>query len=208
MSKIKLPKSIKMVVTDFDGVITDNCVYINEDFSMSRKLNFKDIMGFFLLKRNGIDISIISGEKNSAIETMAQKFQITEIHQNIRIKIDVLKDILKKYNLSQEEYVYIGDDVNDLECLNFAKYKITVPHAVEKVKNVDKIQITQSEAGNGAFREVADCLPLFIHIEPPYIGVVIWMLGFPFFLCFLIRFFQFPTSSMYSLAAFRFSKNL
>ena len=158
MSKIKLPKSIRMVVTDFDGVITDNCVYINEDFSMSRKLNFKDIMGFFLLKRNGIDISIISGEKNSAIETMAQKFQITEIHQNIRIKIDVLKDILKKYNLTQEEYVYIGDDVNDLECLNFAKYKITVPHAVEKVKNVDKIQITQSEAGNGAFREVADWL--------------------------------------------------
>lgn len=158
MSKIELPKSIRMVVTDFDGVITDNCVYINEDFSMSRKLNFKDIMGFFLLKRNGIDISIISGEKNSAIETMAQKFQITEIHQNIRIKIDVLKDILKKYNLTQEEYVYIGDDVNDLECLNFAKYKITVPHAVEKVKNVDKIQITQSEAGNGAFREVADCL--------------------------------------------------
>ena len=140
MSKIKLPKSIRMVVTDFDGVITDNCVYINEDFSMSRKLNFKDIMGFFLLKRNGIDISIISGEKNSAIETMAQKFQITEIHQNIRIKIDVLKDILKNYNLTQEEY------------------KITVPHAVEKVKNVDKIQITQSEAGNGAFREVADCL--------------------------------------------------
>ena len=158
MSKIKLPKSIRMVVTDFDGVITDNCVYINEDFSMSRKLNFKDIMGFFLLKRNEIDISIISGEKNSAIETMAQKFQITETHQNIRIKIDVLKDILKKYNLTQEEYVYIGDDVNDLECLNFAKYKITVPHAVEKVKNVDKIQITQSEAGNGAFREVADCL--------------------------------------------------
>lgn len=147
-----------MVVTDFDGVITDNCVYINEDFSMSRKLNFKDIMGFFILKRNGIDISIISGEKNSAIETMAQKFQITEIHQNIRIKIDVLKDIIKKYNLTQEEYVYIGDDINDLECLNFAKYKITVPHAVEKVKKVEYIQITQNEAGNGAFREVADCL--------------------------------------------------
>lgn len=147
-----------MVVTDFDGVITDNCVYINEDFSMSRKLNFKDIMGFFILKRNGIDISIISGEKNSAIETMAQKFQINEIHQNIRIKIDILKAIIKKYNLTQEEYVYIGDDINDLECLNFAKYKITVPHAVEKVKKVEYIQVTQNEAGNGAFREVADCL--------------------------------------------------
>ena len=155
---LKLSNKIKFVISDFDGVFTDGSVYISESNEVQKKLNFKDIMGFFLLKRNGIDISIISGEKNSAIETMAQKFQITEIHQNIRIKIDVLKDILKKYNLTQEEYVYIGDDVNDLECLNFAKYKITVPHAVEKVKNVDKIQITQSEAGNGAFREVADCL--------------------------------------------------
>lgn len=158
MAKLELPKSIKMVVTDFDGVVTDNCVYINEDFSMSRKLNFKDVMGFYILKRNGYDIAIISGEGNSAIQTMAQKFGIEEIHQNIRVKIDVLKSILEKYNLAQDDYVYIGDDINDLECLNYAKYKITVPHAAEKVKAVDGIQITESFAGDGAFREVADCL--------------------------------------------------
>ena len=76
----------------------------------------------------------------------------------IRIKIDVLKAIIEKYNLTQEEYLYIGDDINDLECLNYAKYRITVPHAVEKVKAVDGIQVTQNDAGNGAFREVADCL--------------------------------------------------
>lgn len=158
MSKIKLPKSIKMIITDFDGIVTDNCVYINEDFTMSRKLNFKDVMGFSLLKKNGYNIAIISGEKNSAIETMSKKFQISEIHQGIRIKIDVLKTIVDKYNLSQEEYVYLGDDVNDLDCLNFAKYKITVPHAVDKVKSVKAIQITSNQAGNGAFREVVDCL--------------------------------------------------
>ena len=115
-------------------------------------------MGFSILKKNGYDIAIISGEKNSAIETMAKKFQIPEIHQGIRIKIDVLKTIVDKYNLSQEEYAYLGDDVNDLDCLNFAKYKITVPHAVDKVKSVKDIQITSSQAGNGAFREVVDCL--------------------------------------------------
>lgn len=158
MSKIKLPKSIKMIITDFDGIVTDNCVYINEDFTMSRKLNFKDVMGFSLLKKNGYEIAIISGEKNSAIETMAKKFQISEIYQGIRIKIDVLKTIVEKYNLSQEEYAYLGDDVNDLDCLNFAKYKITVPHAVDKVKSVKDIQITSNQAGNGAFREVVDCL--------------------------------------------------
>lgn len=158
MTTIKLPNSIKMVITDFDGVVTDNCVYVNEDFTMSRKLNFKDVMGFSILKKNGFEIAIISGEKNSAIEILSKKFNIEEIHQNIRIKIDVLKSIIEKYQLKQDEYVYIGDDVNDLECLNYAKYKISVPHAVEKVKSVKDIQITNNEAGNGAFREVVDCL--------------------------------------------------
>ena len=147
-----------MVITDFDGVVTDNCVYINDDFSMSRRLNFKDVMAFSILKRNGYKIGIISGEKNSAIEILAKKFEVEEVHQNIRIKIDVLRGIIDKYNLSEDEFVYIGDDINDVECLNFAKHKITVPHAVEKVKSVAGIQVTQNVAGNGAFREVADCL--------------------------------------------------
>lgn len=155
---LKLPETIKMVITDFDGVVTDNCVYINDDFLMSRKLNFKDVMAFSILKKNGYKIGIISGEKNSAIEILAKKFEVEEVHQNIRVKIDVLKDIIEKYNLDENEFVYIGDDVNDIECLNFAKYKITVPHAVDKVKAVAGIQVTQSVAGNGAFREVADCL--------------------------------------------------
>ena len=158
MGKLKLPKTIKMVITDFDGVITDNCVYIKDDFTMSRKLNFKDIMAFSILKKNGYKIGIISGEGNAAIEILAKKFAVDEVHQNIRIKIDVLKNIIEKYNLSKEEFLYIGDDINDIECLNYAKYKITVPHSTEKVKSVEGIQITENVAGDGAFREVADCL--------------------------------------------------
>lgn len=155
---LNLPKTIKMIITDFDGVVTDNCVYINEDYTMSRKLNFKDVMAFSILKKNGFKIGIISGEKNSAIEILAKKFEIEEVHQNIRNKIDVLKNIVEKYGLSKEEFVYIGDDINDIECLEYAKYKITVPHSVNKVKAVEGIQITESIAGDGAFREVADCL--------------------------------------------------
>lgn len=158
MSKINLPNTIKMVITDFDGVVTDNCVYVNEDLTTSRKLNFKDVMAFSLLKKNGYKIAIISGEANSAIELLAQKFDIKEVHQKIRVKIDVLKSIIERYNLTPEDYVYIGDDVNDLECLNYAKYKITTPHSVAKVKSVKGIQVTTNAAGDGAFREVADCL--------------------------------------------------
>jgi 3-deoxy-D-manno-octulosonate 8-phosphate phosphatase (KDO 8-P phosphatase) len=158
MSGVNLPKTIKMVITDFDGIVTDNCVYISDDGIMTRKLNFKDIIGFYKLKRSGIDIAIISGEKNSAIETIAKNCELKEVYQRIRIKIDVLKEIIKKYNLSQEEYLYIGDDYNDIDCLNYAKYKITVPNAIQKVKDLKDIMITCENGGNGAFREVADCL--------------------------------------------------
>lgn len=51
---IVLPESIKFVITDFDGIVTDNCVYIGANGEMSRKLNFKDVMGFSILRKTGI----------------------------------------------------------------------------------------------------------------------------------------------------------
>ena len=155
---IKLPKTIKFVITDFDGVCTDNCVYIDVNGNMSRKVNFKDIMGFSLLKKNGYKVGIISGEKNSAIEKIKDTFKIDEVHQDIRIKIDVIKSIIEKYNLSEDEYLYIGDDVNDYDTLCFVKHKITVPDAVKKIKNIEGIQVTDTRGGEGAFREVVDSI--------------------------------------------------
>ena len=155
---IKLPKTIKMVITDFDGIITDNCVYVSSSGEMTRKINFKDIMAFSLLRKNGYKIGIISGESNSAINILKEKFDIEEVHQGIRDKISVLKSIVSKYNLSEEEFIYIGDDVNDYDSLCYSKYSLTVPEAVSKVKNLEKIQITSFSAGNGAFREIVDSL--------------------------------------------------
>ena len=155
---VALPNSIKFVITDFDGIVTDNCVYIDAQGEMSRKLNFKDVMAFSILRKNGFRIGIMSGEKNSAIDIIVKKFNVEEVHQGIRVKIDVLKSIVERYGLKEDEFVYIGDDINDLESLKFAKYKVTVPHAVQKVKDVEGIQITTAQAGDGAFREVVDAL--------------------------------------------------
>ena len=155
---IKLPKTIKFIITDFDGVCTDNCVYIDSKGEMSRKINFKDIMGFSLLKKNGYNVGIISGEKNAAIEKIKDTFKIEEVHQDIRVKIDVIKFIVEKYGLNEDEYLYIGDDVNDYDSLCYVKHRITVPDAVEKIKNIEGIQITQTRGGDGAFREVVDAV--------------------------------------------------
>ena len=155
---IQLPKTIKFIITDFDGIITDNCVYIDSNGNMSRKLNFKDVMAISMLTKRGYKVGIISGEKNSAIELIKNKFSLEDVYQDIRIKIDVIKSMIEKYNLSQEEYVYIGDDVNDYDSLCYAKYKITVPNAIKKIKEIEGIQITENNGGNGAFREVADAV--------------------------------------------------
>ena len=155
---IILPDSIKFVITDFDGIVTDNCVYIDSKGEMTRKLNFKDVMAFSILRKNGYRMGIISGEKNSAIEIISNKFNVEEVHQGIRIKIDVLKSIVERYNLKEDEFVYIGDDINDYESLCYAKYAVTVPNAVDKIKNIEGIQITTARGGEGAFREVVDAV--------------------------------------------------
>ena len=156
MSNLNLSENIKMVVTDFDGVITDNCVYIDENKKMTRRLNFRDVMAFSLLKKNGIITAIISGEKNSAIDLICEKFDINDVHTEIRQKKPVLELLLSKYNLGKEEYIYIGDDVNDRECLEFSKYKVTVKNAHKDILKIDNIQVTENNGGEGAFREVVD----------------------------------------------------
>lgn len=153
---MSIPKTVKMIISDFDGIFTDNTIIISEDKKISRRVSFKDVMGVSLLVKNGYQVGIISGEKNSAIELIAESFKLKEVHQGIKNKIEVLKDILKRNNLTNEDVLYIGDDVNDVECLKFVKTKFTVPNANKKIKEIENIQMTTSYGGDGAFREIAD----------------------------------------------------
>ena len=107
-------------------------------------------MAFSLLKKNGFKTAIISGEANSAIEVIAKKFDIVDVHQGIRNKLEVLKSIVQKYELTEDEFLYVGDDVNDFDSLVYAKHALTVPNAVEKVKKIENIQITHAAGGDGA----------------------------------------------------------
>ena len=115
-------------------------------------------MGVSLLVKNGYQVGFISGENNPVIELLAEKFNLKEIHMDIRDKLTVLKEIISRNNLNLDEILYIGDDVNDKLCLEFVQTKITVPNANKKIKEIDGIQITENCGGDGAFREVADCI--------------------------------------------------
>ena len=156
---INLPKDIEYIITDFDGVITDGCAYIaDESMQISKKVNFKDVMAISLAIKAGYKVGIVSGESCGAIDYVAQKFDLTEVHCKIRKKIDVIKDIVARNNLNPQKILYVGDDVNDLEALEYVGYPITVNNAIKQVKELPNIQVTQADGGNGAFREIIDSL--------------------------------------------------
>ena len=75
-----------------------------------------------------------------------------------RKKIEVLKKLLDKYELSPKNAMYLGDDVNDIECLNYVKYPVTVNNAHSSIKELNGVFVTERCGGDGAFREVTDYL--------------------------------------------------
>lgn len=156
---LKLSKEIKMIVSDFDGVFTDGSVYISEKNEVQKKLNFKDIMGVSILLKAGINFGIISGEKSAILDYFKDKFGLTEIHGGIRQKGVILNEIMQKYNLKENEVLYIGDDINDISAMELVKYRIA-PKNVNPILTVkvQNLQITQNYGGDGAIREIADTL--------------------------------------------------
>ncbi len=153
---LDLSSKIKMIVSDFDGIFTDNSVFVLSPTEKLKKISYKDIMGVSLAVKNGINVAIVSGECSKEIDYIAEKFNLEDIHQGIRIKYPVFLQIKEKYGLSDDEIIYIGDDINDIDCLSNTKYAVSVPEANYKVKQINHVQITTSCAGDGAFREVVD----------------------------------------------------
>ena len=106
---IKLPKDIEYIITDFDGVMTDGFIYIpNNSSNFIKRLNFKDIMAISIAQKHGYNVGIISGEKCTAIDYISQKFHLSEVHTNIRQKIDVIKDLIARMNINPQKILEIG----------------------------------------------------------------------------------------------------
>ncbi len=149
---------IKLIISDFDGIFTDGSVLVFDDGKTAKRLDYADIMGIAVAYKKGYEVIIISGENSPAIDFLLSKFPMLEAHQNIRKKQELVEKILSERGLTFENVLYLGDDVNDIDCLNAAKIKYTVENANYKVKELN-IPILKHKGGYGAFREAVDSLP-------------------------------------------------
>ena len=150
--------NIKLIISDFDGIFTDGKLEVFSDGRTSKKISYRDIMAISIILKKGIKFAILSGEKSCAIDILKEKFPQIDSFQNERNKINILNSLIKKYGINMENVLYIGDDINDIECLKIAGFPYTASDAHEKVKNLENINITNAKGGHGVLREIADSL--------------------------------------------------
>ena len=145
---------IRLVAFDFDGVFTDNMVYVLEDGTEAVRCFRSDGLGLQKLNKLGIQTAIISTEANPVVSVRARKLKIRCI-QNCQDKRAVLEDIAREQGISMAEVSFVGNDINDLPCLNCVALPIVVQDAHRDVVPAALYQ-TKCPGGHGAVREICD----------------------------------------------------
>lgn len=148
-------KNIKYLIMDVDGTLTDGKVYIGENGEIMKVFSIKDGYGIndILPKYNIIPI-VITGRQSTILQRRCKELNIQKLYQGVKDKINLLQQIISVEHLSQ--VAYIGDDINDIECMKLIKKYggITAcpADAVRVVRDcVD--YISDKNGGDGAVRE-------------------------------------------------------
>ena len=154
--RLVLPEQIDLIVLDFDGVLTDNRVEVDQDGKESVIAHRGDGMGISLLKKAGYQIVILSTETNPVVSARASKLGL-EVYQGISNKGQALNNLLAEKNIKPDNVIYVGNDVNDLGCFEIVGCAVAVADAHDDV--IEKSDLILNEFGGyGAVRELCDLI--------------------------------------------------
>ena len=148
---------IKIVFTDIDGVWTDAGMYYDELGNELKKFNTYDSAGVLFLRHFGIKTAIVTGENTKAVEKRAKKLQIDYVFQGCNDKLSIVKKVCKEEQIEITNVAYIGDDINDYECLEAIETSAAPSSAPRYIREITKLQLTK-KGGEGAFREFAEII--------------------------------------------------
>ena len=147
-------REIKALVMDFDGVLTDNKVIVNEDGSESVTCSRDDGYAIEKIKELGIITLILTREKNNIVIARARKLD-TEIIKGEKEKLETLKKWCLKNDIFPEGLAYIGNDLPDIECLEYAKFSFCPADAFVIVRKKAEF-ILSKKGGDGCIREILE----------------------------------------------------
>jgi len=153
-------RQITMVLTDCDGVLTDNSVYYSANGEELKRFSLRDGMGVERLRVNGIQSAIITRESSLSVTRRAEKLNLKHFYLGIKDKRAHLEGILGQTGTSLNQLAYIGDDVNDLgiiEVINEAGLTAAPSDAMPEVSRAVHY-LCDEAGGHGAFRDFAEWL--------------------------------------------------
>ncbi|WP_440102898.1 N-acetylneuraminate synthase family protein [Streptosporangium sp. H16] len=148
------PIDVDAVITDFDGVHTDDRAYVDQDGREMVAVSRSDGMGISLLRRSGVKLMIMSTEHNPVVAARARKLGVPVL-QGLTDKRTVLRDWLAIEGIDPARVAYVGNDVNDLGPMSDVGWPVTVPDAHPKVRAAARTVLTRA-GGAGAVRELCD----------------------------------------------------
>ena len=147
---------IKLIAYDFDGVMTDNTVYIDQNGFEMVKVNRSDGLAVGEIKKMGIKQIIVSTEKNPVVQHRAHKLRIP-CYQNISNKADFLSKFCKENDIFLENCIFIGNDINDKDAMLSVGLKFCPSDAHEDIKEIAD-HIFFAKGGHGVIRQLLDYL--------------------------------------------------
>ena len=153
---------IRFLVMDVDGTLTDGKIYMGANGEVMKAFDIKDGYGIHdILPQLGIMPIIITGRSSSIVQNRCIELGINLLYQGVSDKVVILKGIIKELGCRPSEIAYIGDDLNDLQCMLYVLDKgglVGTPHdACQQVKEIASF-ISESNGGCGAVREFIDYL--------------------------------------------------
>ena len=156
--KRPMPEKIDLVICDFDGVITDNRVWLDQDGREAVAAYRSDSIRIRELRELGIEVMILSSEPNRVVEARAKKMGVEAIHGiGIYDKGHVMREVLERKHLKAENVVYIGNDLNDLPCFEVAGWSVAVADAYPEVIRAADFVLSKT-GGHGALRELCNLI--------------------------------------------------
>jgi N-acylneuraminate cytidylyltransferase len=145
---------IRLFVFDFDGVFTDNRVHVDQSGREMVSCSRADGLGVERLLNNGFEAAVLSTEMNLVVSARCSKLRLP-VQQGVRDKAHALRSLAASRGLPLERIAYLGNDVNDLECLRIAGVAIAPADAHPDVRKIADLVLLKS-GGHGAVRELCD----------------------------------------------------
>ena len=151
-----MPANVKMIICDFDGVVTDNLVHTDEKGKETVTASRSDSMHIKTLREKGVEVMILSSEPNPVVKARAKKMGVEAIHGvGMQDKGRVMREVLEQKKVRAKDVIYIGNDLNDLPCFEIAGWSVAVADAYPEVlRAADHVLV--KPGGRGAVRELCE----------------------------------------------------